>query len=150
MINIKKILVPVDFSASSDLALKYAASFAMEFGTQIHLVHVIQEEVLHPGNLEDPLHTAARWEKDASFRLNAFIPAQYQTLAITKSVRGGIVFEGIIQEACEQEADLIIIGAHGESGIVNAWLGGTAYEVARKAPCPVLTVKPTEHGFVKP
>lgn len=150
MINIKKILVPVDFSEGSELALRYAASFAVEFGAQIHLVHVIEAEVLHPGNLEDPLNTMASWEAEAKIRLGAFIPEKFRSLDIIKSVRGGIIFEGIIEEARIREVDLIIIGAHGESGAVDSWLGGTAYEVARKAACPVLTVKPFEHGFVQP
>ncbi|NLI76714.1 MAG: universal stress protein [Candidatus Riflebacteria bacterium] len=150
MINIKKILVPVDFSESAPLALRYAASFAAEFGAQIHLLHVIEEETMHPGNLEDPLHTAQRWEKEASEKLTALVAKDsYKGLDISHTVKGGITFETIIEEARAKEIDLIIIGAHGESGFVDSWLGGTSYEVARKAPCPVLTVKSSGHGFVQ-
>ncbi|RCK80767.1 MAG: Universal stress protein family [Candidatus Ozemobacter sibiricus] len=151
MINIKKILVPIDFSETAELSLRYAASFAMEFGSQIHLLHVIEEEAMHPGNLEDPLHTMERWEKEAAEKLAALAARdQYKSLEISHAVRGGLTYETIIDEAQAKGVDLIIIGAHGESGFVDAWLGGTSYEVARKAPCPVLTVKATAHGFVQP
>ena len=148
MITLKNILVPVDFSDSAKLAFRYAASLANEFGSKIHLLHVIPEENIHVGNLEDPLQTAKKWALESAGQLEAFVDSPYRGLPIEKHVKGGMVAETIFDFANQQEIDLIIMGARGQSGLVDSLLGGISYEVARKAPCPVLTVKPTGHGFV--
>jgi len=148
MINIKKILVPVDFSDGSQLAMKYAASFALEFASQVHIIHVIEEEALHPGNLDDPLHVMKEWEQEQSKKLDEFTQNLFKDFDVVRAVRGGLVFEAILEYSKEKEIELIIMGAHGQSGYMDAWLGGTSYEVARKANCPVLTIKPSGQGFV--
>lgn len=149
MIKINKILVPVDFSEGSELALRYAATFACEYGAQIHLLNVIEEEVLQPGNLNDPLETSTKWEEQNKKQLDGFVPKELTNLDIIKKVRGGLVYETIIDYAKEEEVSLIIIGAHGRTGFIESWLGGNSYEIARKAPCAVLTVKPQGRGFVE-
>ncbi len=148
MISLKKILVPVDFSNVSKLALTYAASFCAEYGAELHLLHVIEEETLHPGQLDDRLNVNAKWEKESMTRLGEFLGPSLAQLDAKKTVRGGLVYEGIIEYAKENAVDLIVMGSHGNSGFMDSWLGGTAYEVTRKSVCPVLTVKPSEKPFV--
>ncbi len=148
MIKFNKILVPVDFSEGSELALRYAATFASEYGAQIHLLNVIEEEVLHAGNLSDPLETSSKWQDQNMKQLKGFVPEKFNDLDIIKTVRGGLVHETIIDYAKENDVSLIVIGAHGKSGFIDSWLGATSYEIARKAPCAVLTVKPQAKGFV--
>ena len=149
MIKINKILVPIDFSEGSELALRYAATFASEYGAQIHLLNVIEEEVLHAGNLSDPLETSTKWQEQNMKQLESFVPAKYNDFDIIRKVQGGLVYETIINYAKENEISLIIIGAHGRTGFIDSWLGGNSYEIARKSPCAVLTVKPQGRGFVE-
>ena len=149
MIKINKILVPIDFSEGSELALRYAATFASEYGAQIHLHNVIEEEVLHAGNLSDPLETSTKWQEQNMKQLESFVPAKYNDFDIIRKVQGGLVYETIINYAKENEISLIIIGAHGKTGFIDSWLGGNSYEIARKSPCAVLTVKPQGRGFVE-
>ncbi len=149
MIKINKILVPVDFSEGSELALRYAATFASEYGAQIHLLNVIEEEVLHAGNLGDPLETSTKWHDQNMKQLESFVPAKYTDFDIIRKVQGGLVYETIINYARDNEISLIIIGAHGKTGFIDSWLGGNSYEIARKSPCAVLTVKPQGRGFVE-
>ncbi|GAB1355665.1 MAG TPA: universal stress protein [Candidatus Rifleibacterium sp.] len=149
MIKINKILVPIDFSEGSELALRYAATFASEYGAQIHLLNVIEEEVLHAGNLSDPLETSTKWQEQNMKQLESFVPAKYNDFDIIRKVQGGLVYETIINYAKENEISLIIIGAHGKTGFIDSWLGGNSYEIARKSPCAVLTVKPRGRGFVE-
>ncbi len=149
MIKINKILVPVDFSEGSELALRYAATFASEYGAQIHLLNVIEEEVLHAGNLGDPLETSSKWHEQNMKQLESFVPAKYNDFDIIRKVQGGLVYETIINYAKDNEISLIIIGAHGKTGFIDSWLGGNSYEIARKSPCAVLTVKPQGRGFVE-
>jgi len=149
MIKINKILVPIDFSEGSELALRYAATFASEYGAQIHLLNVIEEEVLHAGNLGDPLETSGKWHDQNMKQLESFVPAKYNDFDIIRKVQGGLVYETIINYAKDNEISLIIIGAHGKTGFIDSWLGGNSYEIARKSPCAVLTVKPQGRGFVE-
>ena len=149
MIKINKILVPIDFSEGSELALRYAATFASEYGAQIHLLNVIEEEVLHAGNLGDPLETSSKWHDQNMKQLESFVPAKYNDFDIIRKVQGGLVYETIINYAKDNEISLIIIGAHGKTGFIDSWLGGNSYEIARKSPCAVLTVKPQGRGFVE-
>lgn len=147
MINLKKILVPIDFSSSSKLALDYAASFGVDFGSQLHLLCVVEEETLTTNIGGDPLNTVEHWRKENLQQLNDFIPVAYRDLDILKRVEGGLTHEAIVNYAKENDINLIIMGANGQTGFIESWLGGTTYEVARKAPCAVLTVKPDSRAL---
>ena len=96
MIKINKILVPVDFSEGSALALRYAATFACEYGAQIHLLNVIEEEVMQAGSLSDTLNTTDKWEEQNKKLLEEFVPKELNNLDIIKRVQGGLVYESII------------------------------------------------------
>lgn len=149
MVNFKNILVPIDFSEGSSLALDYAASFASDFGSQLHLLCIIEEESLSANIGGDPLNTKESWRKQNLKRLEEFIPLKYKDLDLHKCVEGGLSYQVIIEYAKENNIDLIIMGSNGQTGFIESWLGGTSYEVARKAPCAVMTVKPECRAFVK-
>lgn len=148
MIRLKTILVPIDFSQGSKTALNYAAAFGMDFGSQIHLLCVVEEESLTANIGGDPLNTKDSWYKENLKKLEEFIPEKYKDLDLVKRVDGGLTHERIINYAKENAVDLIIMGSNGQTGFIESWLGGTSYEVARKAPCAVLTVKPDNDIFI--
>ena len=64
------------------------------------------------------------------------------------AVRENLVFEGILELAREICADLIIATTHGRTGLTHLVMGSTAENIVRRAPCPVLVVRETEHDFV--
>jgi len=65
-------------------------------------------------------------------------------LNVDAVVREGYAATAIVDEAAAQNADLVVIGTHGLSGIKHMLLGSIAERVVQKAPCPVLTVKAPE------
>jgi nucleotide-binding universal stress UspA family protein len=71
-------------------------------------------------------------------------------MTITRTVLTGTPFLEVIRYARENEIDLIVIGTHGRSGLVHVLMGSVAERIVRKAPCPVLTVRPEGHDFVMP
>ncbi len=148
-LQLRHILVPVDFSAPSEKALKYAARFAEQFGSKITLVHVIQPMVYpadfgYPPTVVDTLDEAVRQQIEE--RLAAL--AKKTGPGTQSLVRVGQPYFEIAAAAEELEVDLIIITTHGRTGLKHVLLGSTAERVVRHAPCPVLTVREREHDFV--
>jgi len=153
VINLKRILVPVDFSDGAELALRYAASFARQYEAEVHLLHVFEEEFMPPVPMEIPIALPSGGmapQQNIHEQLRNFIGDAHKDLSFVTTVRGGNVAGNIIEYALEQKADLIIMGAHGRSGLLKTLLGDTSYAVTRQADCPVLTVKPTQRNFIEP
>ena len=145
MVNIKKILCPVDYSVSSSEAMKYAAHIAGEEGAKVYLLHVI--DVRSYGH-ESPLDI--EMPKPSSENLERIKKELVEDLFQEKGGKGvdveGMVVMGkpveeILKVAKEQEMDLIVMGTHGRTGIPHVIVGSVAENVVRKAPCPVLTVR---------
>jgi nucleotide-binding universal stress UspA family protein len=153
MVEIKKILVPTDFSETSRYAFQYAIEFAKSFGAELEIVHVIFDESQIVAfylpqvtfqNLDQEL------EESAKKQMEQFIDAYPELKSIPHNVKllKGTAFIEIINEAKEYKADLIIIGTHGRTGLEHVLFGSTAEKVVRKAPCPVLTIKPKNFSAV--
>ena len=62
----------------------------------------------------------------------------------------GPPFLEIIRYAKSNDIDLIIMATHGRTGLAHIMIGSVVEKVVRKAPCPVLTVRPSGHQFVMP
>jgi universal stress protein A len=148
-VQLKRILVPVDFSEHSEKALKYAARFAEQFGSNVTLLHVIQPMVYpadfgYPPTVVDTLDDVVRAQVEERLATLAHVSSP----AAQSLVRVGQPYFEIAAAARELEVDLIIIATHGRTGLKHVLLGSTAERVVRHAPCPVLTVRPREHDFV--
>jgi nucleotide-binding universal stress UspA family protein len=155
MIDLKRILLPTDFSKYSQNALKYTAALAEKFGAEIHLLHVHQNlGVFFPDamNVMPPVLPPFDQIKSAyGEALQRIIQENHlDKLRVFSEVREGTPFYEIIQFAKEKEIDLIVMGTHGRTGLAHVLLGSVAEKVIRKAPCPVLTVRDPEHEFVHP
>ncbi len=149
--QLKKILAPVDFSPASEQALRYAVSFAKQFQAALTLVHVVQVNygVGELGMVDVPmLETQIR--ENASKRLDALaqdeIPRKF---SVETAVLTGRPATEIVRLAREKDVDLIILATHGHTGLKHVFLGSTAENVVRHAPCPVLTVREQEREFLK-
>ena len=155
MIEIQKILVPCDFSASGNKALQYGCELAEKFDADLHLLNVREDahaafvdpelSVIPLGELMQEQHKLAV-EKLQSMPESGISSER----TVVRNVRAGTPFVEIIQYASEQDIDLIVIGTHGRTGLVHMLLGSVAEKVVRKAGCPVLVVRTEEHDFVKP
>jgi nucleotide-binding universal stress UspA family protein len=155
MIKIKKILYPTDFSESSLEALKYALSFAKEYRAKLVILHVINENIFTESLNLPRVVSIDTLEKEmvreAEKRMKSLIPAATRkTVERETVILKGAPFLEIIRFARENDVDLIIIGTHGRSGFQQIIFGSTAEKVVRKAPCPVLSVKPAQREFVMP
>ena len=142
-IELKRVLVAYDFSDYSELALNYALSFAQEYQSELHLLHV-----LPPYSLDDseiswyPLGREGTYHK-AAHRLQRAVSAEaHLWCEIKHAVREGRVYREILKYADKNEIDLICIGAHGAGFGIQTLFGSNVDRVLRQAPCPVLVSRP--------
>ncbi len=152
MINIKRILMPTDFSDSGKTALMYAVAFADQFGAAVDLLHVV--EPVPAGALLSyrPLQELKQSMRSDAEKQMEDLHGEWADYAfpVNKIVVEGYPFVEIIKYARENSSDMIVMGTHGRGAIAHMLLGSVAEKVVRKAPCPVLTVRHPEHEFVHP
>jgi len=169
-ISISKILCPVDFSFTSAWATRYAVAFAEAHDATLMLLQVVPLPSLQlPGyygidgvelelggvmfGMSAPWNTGLDNEADDDdTKLERLAQAlgRRHSCEVEAQKRTGKPFLEIIRMAKDEEADLIVMGTHGRTGLPHVLIGSTAEKVVRMAPCPVLTVRRPEHGFVMP
>jgi nucleotide-binding universal stress UspA family protein len=151
ILQLKKILVPIDFSAMSKQAFQYALRFAKQFGCEIVLLHVVEPESVIAGT---PVATEvfAQPEEDtiaAEAELAALAASsRNRPNFVTSAVRTGHAPNEINKAAKDLDVDLIVIATHGFTSWRHLCIGATAERVVRAAPCPVLVVREKEHEFI--
>jgi nucleotide-binding universal stress UspA family protein len=155
MIKLKKILFPTDFSESSQEASRYALSFAREFKAKLVVLNVVNEKVFTEGLNLPRVISVEELEKEMTEEGRKRLRTLYQAEEVEgveweSVIKKGNPFLEIIRFAKEEDIDLIIIGTHGHSGFEHIIFGSTAEKVVRKAPCPVLSVRPSQREFVMP
>jgi nucleotide-binding universal stress UspA family protein len=143
-IDIKTILVPIDFSPNADAVLEWAAHLAEEHGSKMVLLHAyhlpVDFQQLEGAYLPPDFWTQVK--ADASENLDrAAEPLRKRGLAVETVVREGYPATAIEEEARDRHVDLVVIGTRGHSGLKHLLLGSVAERVVQKAPCPVLAVK---------
>ena len=152
--DIKRILVPLDFSTSSRRALNYAHSLAMKFDASLHLVHVCEVPSMFTASMDAYAIAYTDWSQrlgEEAERELVKIKASLSGVTITTEVLfGGGAAPAIVEAAVTNQADLIVMGTHGHGAVMHLMMGNVAERVVRTAPCPVLTVRePREREVVK-
>jgi nucleotide-binding universal stress UspA family protein len=142
IMDIKKVLVPVDFSENSKKILEEAGYFSGMCQAQLHVVFVVQSFDDYSGFFV-PHMPVAKFEEEmvqaAEQKMEKFLEGHKNVEA---KVLVGDVSEEIIRHAEESGMDLIIMGTHGYKGLEKVMFGSVAEKVVRSSPCPVLTINP--------
>jgi len=150
MFQPKSILVPTDFSVSSERAFRKALDIAKAYSAKLVVLHVVRVLPLNVGDywLEEPLirRVQADIEKASRDEVAKFVGKfpQAEGFPIEADVRSGIPYEQIVQDAADRRVDLIVMAPRGKTGIKEHLLGGTADRVIRHAACDVLIVRGEE------
>jgi len=153
-IKIERIVCAVDFSDFSDYAQRYAVGLAEVFGADLRLVHVVELPFLPTYSLAgvpDLCLPVEQVEESARLRMQEAVDTCRADHPNTEGeVRLGSAFVEVISYAREIDADLIVVGTHGRTGLTHMLIGSVAEKIVRKAPCPVLSVKHPDHHFEMP
>jgi nucleotide-binding universal stress UspA family protein len=150
-LSITRILVPVDFSELTGIALQKGAAMAKELSASILLLHVVESIIypvdssfIVPPNLEQTNLHMVKSAREHLARLS--LKLQEMGLATEGRVVVGRAYERIVSVAKQSRCQLIVIPTHGWTGLKHFALGSTAEKVVRYAPCSVLVARQFSRG----
>jgi len=139
-ITLKNIIFATDFSTAAENALPYAAELARRFGATLHVVNAAE-----PVNYALPPETWRAGDQARELQLKkarAFLQASFPQIENDVQVWEGPVWQVLASAIERDNADLIVLGTHGHTGVGKVLLGSATEEILRVAPCPVVTVGP--------
>lgn len=150
----RTILVPLDGSSVSDMALPHAANLARELGASLHLVRVHLPVIAFAGAeapvaIPDPdldatvREASLKWLEEQA----AHVRSTYK-VDVSSDLRTGAPTHEVVTAAEERDAAFIVCTTHGHGGWAPQWLGSVADAIVRRAPCPVLAM--TEKSAADP
>jgi len=141
--KLARILAPTDGSAFSQKAVSYARELAQQFGAELHVLRVTDDE---EKALEQYAVTGvidASQPQDDYNRWVAELVGEAGDVRRVEAVRVATgIPEPILRYAKHNDIDLIVMATHGRTGLTHLLLGSVAEKVVRAAPCPVLTLRP--------
>ena len=145
---IRHIVAPVDFSSHSVLAARHAAALAEAYDADLTLFHVIDAATVPTGGTPTlgPVRVSASEVQARSQKMlerhMADLRAEFPAVGDVRTFVGvGRPASDIVDFAEEHEADLVVVGSHGRTGMKRLLMGSVAEQVVRSALCPVFTVK---------
>jgi len=154
----KRILVPVDFSATSIIALDVACAIAKKGGAEVVALHVVEEpgsdsfrvsgEVVK-SSFEDRLYTLKLLENAKKQLEKLVMDPKYKSIKLDGELRLGNAFHGMNTIITEQKMDLVVMGTRGKTRLAELIIGSNTEKVVRHSKIPVLSVhkRPTKVDF---
>jgi len=138
MLAIRTILHPTDFSAFAANAFHLSCSLARDYHAKLVILHVMAppDIAFADGNVPD--HTKFLLQELQEQLERANVSAG--SLMIERRLEDGEPVGQILHVASEINADLIVMGTHGRTGLSRLLMGSVAEQIVRKSPCPVLTI----------
>jgi nucleotide-binding universal stress UspA family protein len=148
----KRILVPVDGSATANRGLKEALRLAKAHRARLCLLHVVEEffvaqageAIAYAEEMFDALKASGR-KVLARAQATARSRGARSSTVLVESIAQPVA-DVIVRQARRFKADLIVLGTHGRRGVRRMVLGSDAEQVLRRAPCPVLLVRASDRG----
>ncbi|HUJ73504.1 MAG TPA: universal stress protein [bacterium] len=144
----RRILWPTDFSPLATAALPHALKLAADNGAELVVLHVLPVAALFAmaemmGAAWEQLDRA-NWTRAKAelLRITEQLQRKAPPLRVHRVVAKGVAFDQILRVAKRLRCDLIVLATHGRTGLRHVVLGSVAENVVRRAPCPVLTVRP--------
>lgn len=133
--NLKKILIPLDDSQLSTVAVPLAAYLAERFESEIVLLRVMNYHGIPPENIDDIRTQAERELMSQTLKFPEELPGRVWL------AEEGEPGEAILDYILENDVDLVVMNSHGRDGVSRFLLGSVTEKVARHAHCPVFVVR---------
>ena len=142
--EIKKILVPVDFGSTAELTATAASDLAKRYGASVIVLHVLYDMAADAwlyGAHFDSTELYAQMRERARKELDGLVSRFFGGIEAKVEVLLGTPYEDILQYARDEDVDLIVLGSHGKRGLGRVLFGSTAMRVVKNAPCAVHVVR---------
>ena len=157
--TIAKVLAATDFSEDSSLAFSYAEDIARKFGAEIIVLHV--DQPLAPVMVSPDLGPAMDVGAMSRIAEEQRLIAQRELDKIVQRLRDdglkaksllkvGSPFLEILHATQTENADLVVLGTHGRTGLAHVLMGSVAERVVQKSAVPVLTIRHPDRKFKHP
>ncbi len=143
MNKIKNVVVATDFSDIADKAFTTAVQLASQLGATLHIVHIVQ---IHPANMPESGNVnikelEALEENAASENMKEYTNGLDDELKVSCHIVHGDPAGQVLKLVKDQNADLIVMGTHGRTGISRLIMGSVAESVLKSSQVPVVCVK---------
>ncbi len=156
MPELKRLLVPMDFSEGSRLALRHALELAETFGAAVNALHVWEpspylspDAVVWLKGEQQTFWAHAKHQLQERLQTTvaevvAELPEEAGARPVATEVVSGYTSETILSTIREGGYDMVVMGTRGRTGLSHVLLGSVAERIVRMASCPVMTIKPRE------
>jgi len=146
MIEIKKILFPLDLTENMSKILPYVLSVSEKYNSLIYLLHVVQD-LNKWGKLYVPHPSMNLFQEEAievsKKAMDTICENQLQSCPnFQKKVVSGDAVDEILKVIESEDIDLLIMGTHGRKGLEHVIFGSVAENVVKRSPVPVLIINP--------
>ena len=140
------IVCPVDYSDCSKRALRFAGALAEHFGARLVVMHVFDPLIAGTAALHQFDVTGTDGQEELRYFTEDHLPASVRdSKRLERVLLLGSPGREIVKLARERDADLLVMGTHGFSGVRKAFFGSTLKGVLRRAHVPVLAVPIHDH-----
>ena len=146
MVEIKKILFPIDLTEKSSKILPYVLSASEKYNSTIYLLHVVHD-LLKWGHLYVPHPSLDKFQKEAlqgaEKAMDRVCEKELQSCPnFQRRVVSGDPAAEILRTIDSEGIDLVIMGTHGRKGLEHTMFGSVAENVVKKSPVPILVINP--------
>jgi nucleotide-binding universal stress UspA family protein len=154
-VSIRTILVPVDSSPGSVIALGAARVLALATHARLRLLQIVVPTPMYLSHAfagHGPIYIDPAWDEDAQQGAQAYVESLTRHLSAEGLETEGQVLvrdsvsDAIVSHASEQQADLIVMSTEAHTGVARAVLGSVTDGVVRTAKCPVLVLRNTSEA----
>lgn len=140
----KTIILPIDFSTTTDGLVDRAVSFAKEVNAKIHLIHVASNDsgfiIGDTGFQYFPEVEKAEIKRELKELHELENKIKNQGVDCSHILKQGVASDIILDTAKEVNADYIVMGSHGRSGLYDVFIGSLTKEITKLSEIPVLVI----------
>jgi nucleotide-binding universal stress UspA family protein len=147
MLEIKRILFPIDFTQNSSKILPYVLSVAQKYNATIYLLHIVEDLSKWSCGFNVPHLPLEKYQKEAlkgaEKSMDKVCDEQLESCPnFQRMISYGDPAQEILKTIESEGIDLVIMGTHGRKGLDHVFFGSVAQNVVLKSAAPVLTINP--------
>ena len=143
----KTILFPTDFSTASDAALPHAEALAKSSAARLLIVHVEEPPLAYGGG--ELYYGLPEPSSERILKMLEDVRPKDPAIPFAHRLTMGDPAGEIVRIARDEQAEMIVLGTHGRTGMSRLLMGSVAETLVRRAPCPVLVYRETAEKLAR-